>query len=232
MSLAREAGATAAVHGVQVPLPRRSAPGQADDRRRQPWADPQLPSDVRRLHRHDAASGTPQKALSGGGIIMDNGPHAFDLIRYLFGEVTSIAAQTSSVQHLEVEDTAKVDLVAGGRSGRDERPELVGADAGALLSGNLRRGRVGLARRRGNLLPVQDLERVEARPQSAGCQRCVRAADRLLRRRRFAGRTRWAWATAKASPLNVSSKRRMSRFDSDGGSTWLNQLLMPCRGDR
>jgi predicted dehydrogenase len=87
------------------------------------------------------------KALAGGGIIMDNGPHAFDLIRYLFGEVTSIAAQTSSVQHLEVEDTAKVDLAAGaGVVGTSDLSwsvrvparsylEIYGADGSASLDG-------------------------------------------------------------------------------------------------
>jgi predicted dehydrogenase len=51
-----------------------------------------------------------QKALSGGGIIMDNGPHAADLIHFLFGNVQSVTAQVSSLQHLEVEDTAKLDV--------------------------------------------------------------------------------------------------------------------------
>ena len=51
-----------------------------------------------------------QKALSGGGIIMDNGPHAADLMRFLFGDVKSITAQVGSIQHLEVEDTAKLDV--------------------------------------------------------------------------------------------------------------------------
>jgi predicted dehydrogenase len=58
------------------------------------------------------------KALSGGGIIMDNGPHAADLIRFLFGNITSISAQVASVQHLPVEDTAKLDVsVANGTVG-------------------------------------------------------------------------------------------------------------------
>jgi dTDP-4-amino-4,6-dideoxygalactose transaminase/predicted dehydrogenase len=51
-----------------------------------------------------------QKALSGGGIIMDNGPHAADLMCFLFGGVKSITAQVGSSQHLEVEDTAKLDV--------------------------------------------------------------------------------------------------------------------------
>ena len=87
------------------------------------------------------------KALAGGGIIMDNGPHAFDLVRYLFGDVTSIAAQTSSIQNLEVEDTAKVDLAAGGgivgtsdlswsvRVPARSYLEIYGADGSASLDG-------------------------------------------------------------------------------------------------
>lgn len=51
-----------------------------------------------------------KKALSGGGIIMDNGPHAADLIRFLFGDISSVAAQVSRAQNLEVEDTAKLDV--------------------------------------------------------------------------------------------------------------------------
>jgi predicted dehydrogenase len=51
-----------------------------------------------------------QKALAGGGIIMDNGPHAADLMRYLFGDVRTISAEVARIQDLEVEDTAKLDV--------------------------------------------------------------------------------------------------------------------------
>jgi len=53
-----------------------------------------------------------QKAISGGGIIMDNGPHAADLIRFLFGDIQSVAAQVTKVQKLDVEDTARLDVTA------------------------------------------------------------------------------------------------------------------------
>jgi predicted dehydrogenase len=88
-----------------------------------------------------------EKSLSGGGIIMDNGPHAFDLLRYLFGDVTSVNAQTAHVQHLDVEDTAKVDLVVGsGTAGTSDLSwslrvparsylEIYGADGTASLDG-------------------------------------------------------------------------------------------------
>jgi len=48
------------------------------------------------------------KAISGGGIIMDNGPHAFDLIRYLFGEIESVSTSISNYQNISVEDTAQI----------------------------------------------------------------------------------------------------------------------------
>ena len=46
--------------------------------------------------------------LSGGGIVMDNGAHAFDLIELLLGPIGSIAATASRARPLEVEDTALV----------------------------------------------------------------------------------------------------------------------------
>jgi perosamine synthetase len=48
------------------------------------------------------------KRLAGGGVIMDNGPHAFDLIRYLFGDIEAISAECRNAQPIEVEDTAKL----------------------------------------------------------------------------------------------------------------------------
>jgi predicted dehydrogenase len=51
-----------------------------------------------------------QKKLAGGGVIMDNGPHALDIVRYLLGEVRSVTAYGSHFQNLEVEDTAQLSL--------------------------------------------------------------------------------------------------------------------------
>ena len=85
--------------------------------------------------------------LNGAIMGMDNGPHAFDLVRFLFGDVTSISAQGSHVQNLAVEDTAKVDLVAGaGTVGTGDLSwslriparsylEIYGADGSASLDG-------------------------------------------------------------------------------------------------
>jgi perosamine synthetase len=48
--------------------------------------------------------------LAGGGIIMDNGPHAADLIRYLLGEIQSVWARCSRYQEIDVEDNAQLTL--------------------------------------------------------------------------------------------------------------------------
>jgi perosamine synthetase len=57
-----------------------------------------------------------QPEMSGGGVLLDNGPHAFDLARALFGEIASVSATTSRHQQLSVEDTAQVrcELARGG----------------------------------------------------------------------------------------------------------------------
>ncbi|PYJ71663.1 MAG: hypothetical protein DME76_01065 [Verrucomicrobia bacterium] len=49
-----------------------------------------------------------QKESSGGGVLMDNGPHAVDLIRFLFGDVRSVVTHASNYQNLGVEDTAQL----------------------------------------------------------------------------------------------------------------------------
>ncbi len=57
---------------------------------------------------HMSMDGTwyAMRNFSGGGVIMDNGPHAIDLIRYLLGEVESVTVQTAHHRQVEVEDTA------------------------------------------------------------------------------------------------------------------------------
>jgi predicted dehydrogenase len=48
-------------------------------------------------------------AISGGGVVMDNGTHSVDILRYLCGPVTAVAAYEGvRVQGLAVEDTAHV----------------------------------------------------------------------------------------------------------------------------
>lgn len=56
-----------------------------------------------------------EREISGGGVLMDNGPHAVDLIRYLFGEIESVSAEIINYQGIGVEDTARLNctLVSG-----------------------------------------------------------------------------------------------------------------------
>lgn len=54
------------------------------------------------------------QALSGGGCLMDNGAHAIDLLRHLFGEPTDIHALASNIlQDMEVEDLAAAQIQVG-----------------------------------------------------------------------------------------------------------------------
>ncbi len=53
------------------------------------------------------------RALSGGGVLIDNGTHAVDIARYLLGPIDKIRAQPgNSVQGLEVEDTMQLRFLA------------------------------------------------------------------------------------------------------------------------
>jgi predicted dehydrogenase len=49
--------------------------------------------------------------LSGGGVIADNGPHAFDLVRHLLGPIHSVWARLGRFQPIDVEDIAQVAVV-------------------------------------------------------------------------------------------------------------------------
>lgn len=48
------------------------------------------------------------KAISGGGVVADNGVHSFDLLRFLFGEIHGVFAVTRKhAKSIDVEDTCR-----------------------------------------------------------------------------------------------------------------------------
>jgi len=62
-------------------------------------------------------------AVSGGGVLIDNGTHAVDIVRYLIGPVAEVNAMTGRhVQNLAVEDTATLNIRTA--CGVDARVEL------------------------------------------------------------------------------------------------------------
>ena len=58
------------------------------------------------------------KAVSGGGVLIDNGTHSVDVARYLLGPVTRVAAHAPcSLQGLDVEDTVVLSFECGQTAG-------------------------------------------------------------------------------------------------------------------
>jgi perosamine synthetase len=55
-----------------------------------------------------AGSWYARREFSGGGVVMDNGPHAVDLIQHLVGDIESVSAEVGHHQGIEVEDTAEL----------------------------------------------------------------------------------------------------------------------------
>ena len=59
-----------------------------------------------------------RRSLSGGGVIMDIGPHAVDLIRFLLGEIEDVRAEVILPEGWEVEPTARLAVrLVGGATG-------------------------------------------------------------------------------------------------------------------
>lgn len=62
-----------------------------------------------------AARWNADPAVSGGGVLMDNGTHSVDIARFLLGPIQAVlAVETRRVQPLQVEDTAFMFLRAAG----------------------------------------------------------------------------------------------------------------------
>ena len=62
--------------------------------------------------RSEVPPGFRTRALAGGGTLMDNGCHLFDLARYLGGPVAEVFCRTATLKFdIELEDTASVSLL-------------------------------------------------------------------------------------------------------------------------
>ena len=99
---------------------------------------------LRQAHDWGGAAEVPPgfrtRAMAGGGTLLDNGCHLFDLARHLAGPVTEVYARTATLGYdVEVEDTAVVSLrFASGALGSIETSwTSTGWDQGFTVNGTL-----------------------------------------------------------------------------------------------
>jgi predicted dehydrogenase len=88
--------------------------------------------------RSEVPLGFRTPALAGGGTLLDNGCHLFDLARHLAGDVSEVYARTGTLTfEVQVEDTAQVSLrFAGGALGTIETSwTTTGWDQSFLVDG-------------------------------------------------------------------------------------------------
>ena len=86
-------------------------------------------------------------AVSGGGVLIDNGTHSVDIVRFLGGPIVTIAAsEAARVQRLPVEDTAHVVARTDQQRAGGHRPVVEPQQAERILYPRVRLGGHDLAR--------------------------------------------------------------------------------------
>jgi predicted dehydrogenase len=98
---------------------------------------------IRLRQTHDWGGGAPRgvfasKAHSGGGTLLDNGCHLFDLARYFGGDVVDVYARVATRKFdIEVEDTgiAMLGFVSGAVGSIETGWTSMGFDEGFLITG-------------------------------------------------------------------------------------------------